>query len=214
MGFPETQWSLILASGDAAVARAAWGELATRYRAPIHAWFRCRFGADRADDLTAAFLTASIADGWWARADADRGSFRTYLRVLLTRFGARHAQDLCSQGDADALEAIGDPDGGPEAAYERAFAQAVVGRALAALRVEAGDGDDGLWFLLLERGDPGAVGQLASRLGVSPNVVSQRLRRMKLRLRELLRAEFAALVAAPTAIDAELRCLRGVLEGR
>lgn len=211
MGFPATQWSLVLASGDDAASRAAWNELAERYRGPIHAWFRCRFGADRADDLTGAFFADSIAGGWWARADAERGSFRTYLRMMLTRFGSRHAASATFHGDSDALEAIADPDGGPEAAYDRTFAQTVVVRAMAQLRADAGADDDGLWPLLLEPGDPGAIGQLAARLGVRPNVVSQRLHRLKLRLRALLREEVATLVAEPSAVDGELRCLRAVL---
>ena len=96
MNFPTTQWSLIVASGDSEAARMAWTELATNYRSAIHVYFRCRFGSDAADDLTNAFFAESIAGGWWARADLDRGSFRTYLRMLLRRFGALHF-DAASQ---------------------------------------------------------------------------------------------------------------------
>lgn len=88
--FPTTRWSLIAGSGDAPDARAAWSELAQAYRPPILAYFRARFGAPAAEDLTQAFFAASIAGAWWSRADSTRGGFRTYLRLLLQRFGARH----------------------------------------------------------------------------------------------------------------------------
>lgn len=212
MGFPSTQWSLILASGHDESSRAAWGELAGRYRMPIHAYFRARFGNDTADDLTNAFFAESIAGRWWARADAERGSFRTYLRVLLARFGARHVDvPLAGGGDASLLERVVDHGDGPEAAYDRAFAQAVVTAALGKLRVEGGDVARALWPLLLEGGAPGEIRALATDLGVNPNVLSQRLRRLKLRLRELLREEFAALVADPDLIDDELRSLQAAL---
>jgi len=118
MTFPTTRWSLIVASGDSEDARTAWAELAANYRSAIHVYFRCRFGTDAADDLTSAFFADSIAGGWWARADLDRGSFRTYLRMLLRRFGARHVERVALLQDADRdIERMADAAADPEAAY-------------------------------------------------------------------------------------------------
>lgn len=213
MGFPTTRWSLIVASGDRESSRLAWRELAERYRAPIHAWFRCRYGADRADDLTHAFFAESIAGAWWAAADADRGNFRTYLRVLLDRFGVRHGDRYAlAGGDADAAGRL--PAGPtPEQVYERAFAHALVAHAVARLREAGGDDpvERELLPLLLERGDPGDLKQIAARHGLLQNTVSQRLRRMKRRLRELLREEFSLLLDDPARVDEELQVLRDAL---
>jgi hypothetical protein len=131
--------------------------------------------------------------------------------MLLARFGARHVASLRHDGDAGELERIGDPGDGPDAAYDREFARTVVAAVLVKLRVEAGDGVDALWPFLFERGESGEMRKLAAGLGVSGNTLSQRLRRLRLRLRELLREEFATLVADPSSIDEELRSLRSVL---
>ena len=214
MNFPTTRWSLIVASGASDDARAAWAELAANYRSAIHVYFRCRFGADAADDLTSAFFTESIAGGWWARADLDRGSFRTYLRMLLRRFGARHAERIAPMQTSESdVERVADDDGDPEAAYERDFAHTLVERALARLRIEHADAVDvrALLPFLLDRGDQGDLKQLAVELGLAQNTLLQRLRRMRLRLRELLRDEFAQLVADPASIDAELLTIREAL---
>ena len=217
MNFPTTRWSLIVASGDSEDARMAWAELAANYRSAIQVYFRCRFGADAADDLTSAFFAESIAGGWWARADLDRGSFRTYLRMLLRRFGARHIERNATLQVADRdIDRVADDDADPEAAYERDFAHTLVERALARLRIEHANASDceALLPFLLDRGDQGDLKQLAVELGVAQNTLLQRLRRLRLRLRELLRDEFAQLVADPASIDAELLTIRKALTRR
>jgi RNA polymerase sigma-70 factor (ECF subfamily) len=213
MGFPTTRWSLIAASGDATAARVAWNELAERYRAPIHAWFRCRYGVDRADDLTGSFFVESIAGEWWARADIERGNFRTYLRTLLSRFGARHCKTFAPQDvSPEALERLADAGENPEEAYDREFAHALVEHALVRLRSEtANEAERVLLPFLLERGDAGNLKRLASSFGLLHNTLLQRLRRMRLRFRELLREEFAQLVVDPESIDAELEAMRKAL---
>lgn len=215
MGFPTTRWSLIVASGDRDVARMAWNELAGRYRAPIRAWFACRYGTDRADDLTHAFFVQSIDNNWWARADIERGSFRTYLRMMLHRFGARHGEHSAPLDGSDAaVENVRDGDD-PEQAYERAFAQTLVRHAMDRLR-EQSRGDRLALALLdhvLERGEQGDLKQVANALGLMQNTVSQRLRRMRLQLRESLREEIALLVVDPDRVDDELQGMRETLAG-
>lgn len=213
MNFPTTRWSLIVASDDTAAARAAWSELAAIYRSPIQTYFRCRFGADRAEDLTQAFFADSIAGGWWARADMDRGSFRTYLRMLLRRFGARHGQAAASSAELnfEIDEVAGGGD--PEAAYDRDFAHVLVTRALQSLRDEQANNEcsDALFPHLLDRGDPGELKRIAADLGLPQNTLLQRLRRMRSRLRELIRYELSQLVADSESIDGELVAIRDAL---
>lgn len=210
MTFPTTRWSLVLASGDHAAARAAWSTLAQRYRAPIHAYFRARHGADQADDLTSAFFAESISGDWWARADIERGSFRTYLRVLLQRFGTQHAQSPLPGESSAGLDDLPDTAADPETCYEREFAHALVERALVRLRSEHGD-DEALLEFVLERGDQGEIKQLAAQRNVAHNTMIQRLRRLRLRLRELLRDEFAELVADPALVESELAAMQQAL---
>jgi hypothetical protein len=217
MNFPTTRWSLIVASGDSEAARTAWAELAANYRSAIHVYFRCRFGADLAEDLTNSFFAESIAGGWWARADLDRGSFRTYLRMLLRRFGTRHVDaSACKPASDRDIDRVVDDDGGPEAAYDRDFAHTLVERALVRLRIEGANTPDceALLPFLLDRGDQGDLKRLAVDLGLAQNTLLQRLRRMRLRLRELLRDEFVQLVVDPALIDTELLMIQKALTHR
>ena len=207
MGFPTTRWSLIVASGAGADARAAWDELAARYRAPVHAYFRARHGAAQAEDLTQRFFADSIAGGWGARADAARGGFRTFLRVLLQRFGERHVERAAVLTDEADLRR-GD-DRGPDDAYDRAFARALVARAFARLEAEnAGTAHSALLPLVLEGGDDGELKRIATATGVAHNTMIQRLRRLRLRFRALMREELAELVDEGGDVDAELRELQ------
>lgn len=204
MGFPTTRWSLILASAEQPAARAAWNELAIEYRSSIQAFFRCRFSREQADDLTQRFFADSIAGSWWARADSSRGSFRTYLRMMLRRFGARHIETVeAGEHDAAIIAATETADDGPDHAYDREFARTLIARALARLERET-PGAAELWPFLLERGAAGELKQLAERLQIAHNTLLQRLRRLRMRARALIRDEFAQLVADPETLDAEL----------
>jgi DNA-directed RNA polymerase specialized sigma24 family protein len=203
--FPTTRWSLIAGTAAGSGARAAWSELAHAYRAPIEAYFRLRFGADQAEDLTQAFFAASMDGAWWARADAAQGGFRTYLRVLLSRFGARHAAERTGAAiDPDSLGG----DEGPAAAYERQFAHVLVDRALARLDPQVTPAERVLLPYLLERGDAGDLKAIAVHQDVSGQTVRQRLRRLRLRLREILRDEVAVLAGGAQDVDEELRSIR------
>jgi RNA polymerase sigma-70 factor (ECF subfamily) len=210
MSFPTTRWSLILATAHSPAAHAAWSELAARYRSSVIAYFRVRHGRDQAEDLAQRFFADSIAGGWWARADAERGNFRMFLRTLLKRYGARHAE-RATPGDAMAsIDLAASDDPGPDAAYDRDFAHTLVARALARLEQENAGARELLPFVL-ERGDGGELKQLALRAGIAHNTLVQRLRRLRLRFRAILREDLAELLADPADVDRELAALQGAL---
>lgn len=219
MAFPTTRWSLLRAVDDPAQARAAWSELATIYRPAIVAFCAGRFGREQAEDLTQQFFAESIAASWWSRADAELGSFRTYLRVLLVRFGERHGPRFAvSAAGDDAFEPAipdseRDPRNLPEHAYEAAFAAVVIARARAALDDRGGDDpvQRALLSQLLDGSDHGDLKRLAERLGMAENTLAQRLRRLRQAFRDRIRQELADLVADPDRVDDELAALAGVL---
>ena len=159
--------------------------------------------------MTNAFFAESISRDWWARADIERGSFRTYLRVMLQRFGTRYDSAPSDHVDTE-VEAMADSRDDPGATYDREFASALIDRAMARLRAESA-GEQALIPFLLERGDHGELKRLAMAQGIPHNTLLQRLRRQRVRLRELLRDEFADLVCDPLQIDSELLELRRVL---
>jgi hypothetical protein len=210
--FPTTRWSLIAGSADAPNARAAWSELAQAYRPSILAYFRARFGASVAEDLTQAFFAQSIAEAWWSRADPQRGGFRTYLRTLLQRFGVRHAPRVERASDPEVPEPV---DGAPlpDAAYERLFARTLVARALALVEAGLDAPDRALWPFVLERGDPGEMQALSVELSLSADALRQRLHRLRRRVADGMRSEVIALTADPDRVDEELRAIRSALRG-
>lgn len=210
--FPTTRWSLIAGSGHAPAARAAWSELAQAYRPPVLAYFRARFGQSAAEDLTQAFFAASIAGAWWSRADPARGSFRTYLRSLLQRFGARHVAESVPAAAGEEIELV-DAGPGPGAAYDRDFARTLVARAMAGVKSGLDETDCALWPFVLERGEHGELQSLSQMLTVTPESLRQRLHRLRRRLAASMREEVAALTADSECVEEELRAIRDALRG-
>lgn len=219
MHFPSTRWSLLIAVADPDQSRKAWEELARAYRPAIVAYFRARFRPELAEDLTQQFLTESIASSWWSRADAATGSFRTFLRVLLQRFGARHHEryrvehDPDWQSDDTVAAESGVLTDGPEQQFEASFAQVLVRRAEAALAASLADDATQLALmpLLFADSEHGDIKQASERLGLNPNTLTQRLKRLRARFKSQLRAEIGALLSDQANIDLELAGLLNTL---
>ena len=87
--FKTTCWSVVLSAGHdpADVARQSLELLCRAYWFPLYAYVR-RHGhsPEDAQDLTQEFFAVFIARGAFARADRERGRFRTYLLTSLKHF--------------------------------------------------------------------------------------------------------------------------------
>lgn len=217
--FPDTQWSLIRASGkDATARRTAFSQLAREYRPAIVAFFRARVPAADAEDAAQSFLTASFEHRWWARADAQVGSFRAFLLMLLHRHGRR------VRGGRDAIdpfdEAMEPPDDAPQVdrQFDARFALLLTARALDALRASYRERGREALFVELSHllGSPPAHGQLqevAAALGLAPNQLTVELKRLRARLHQGLREELRQLCASESAFESEWLALQAVLRG-
>lgn len=90
--FPATRHSAVLAAQSENVLERERGLsiLIDTYWKPAYKYLRIRFRESDADaqDLTQGFFTRAIEKDFFAGYDADRGSFRTYLRTCLDRFVA------------------------------------------------------------------------------------------------------------------------------
>lgn len=90
--FPATRHSAVLAAQSENVLERERGLsiLIDTYWKPAYKYLRIRFHEtnEDAEDLTQAFFTRAIEKDFFAGYDADRGSFRTYLRTCLDRFVA------------------------------------------------------------------------------------------------------------------------------
>jgi hypothetical protein len=87
--FKTTHWSVVLSAGhdSESVARQALEQLCQAYWFPLYAYVRRQGQApDDAQDLTQEFFARFLERGAFARADRERGRFRTYLLTSLKRF--------------------------------------------------------------------------------------------------------------------------------
>jgi RNA polymerase sigma-70 factor (ECF subfamily) len=226
--FAITRWSLILeARGSPKAARAALEEICRAYRHPVLAYI-CRSGhhATEAEDLTQEFFTRMLEHRWDIRADPARGRFRAFLLTTLKRFllDADAAAGARKRGGGqfrveydDAAEALAAPPSqSPEEVFDRAWALTVIGRAYGHLREEAAAAGKGALLerlapFLGESADATDYRRLGAELDLRANTVAVSVHRLRLRLRELIRAELADLTDGPDAVEIELRALRAAL---
>jgi RNA polymerase sigma factor (sigma-70 family) len=219
--FDTTRWSLILhAAGSGNGARAALETLCRTYRPAVLAYVRAhRRQRDDAEDLTQSFFAHLLEQRLAERADPERGRFRAFLLTSLKHFLASQYARASTQrrgGGTDALPLEEfDPadDDGPEQAFEREWAQAVLGEALARLHAEACRAEKEALFLrlrpfLLEMPDEDEYAAVAEAFGLRRNTLAVAVHRLRARLQDLVHQVVADTVDGRAEADAELRRLR------
>jgi DNA-directed RNA polymerase specialized sigma24 family protein len=217
--FPSTQWSLIRRSGQSADGGQAFGELARLYRPAIVAFFRAHLGADAAEDAAQSFLAASYESVWWPRADADLGSFRGFLLMLLRRH-LGHVRTTLSpmEGDAHAIAEAIDDKPGADRQFDSRFALLLTANAIAAQRERYRQRDRDVLFeqllpLLSSPPEHGELKAIAATLRMPPNTLTVELQRLRKRLREEMRAQLSALCADEETLAGEWTMLQRILDG-
>lgn len=221
--FHPTRWTLVLsARGDSEQARAALSDLCAAYYEPVVAFLR-REGRsdDAARELTHAFFEQVLEKGV-GTPDAARGRFRSYLLGALKHFLTRqraaalagkrggcveHLSFASEHDTASGLPVPGIPD--DTLAFDREWAFALIGRALAALEAEHA-GKSQFFATLkpwLDGGTDLAQADAARTLGMSETAVKVAIHRLRSRFRELIRAEVAATVNDTQDAADELRHL-------
>jgi RNA polymerase sigma factor (sigma-70 family) len=232
--FLTTQWGLVTAaSAEGAVeARAALEELYCLYCYPVYAFIRRRgHGRQDAQDLTQDFFVHLLEKGTLARADPQRGRFRSFLLGALDYFLA-HAAERARAGkrggncqwvplDDEAAEnsyQLAAPEGmTPEKIFDARWAAALFEATFARLRGELQSEGKGHLFealqgFLLGREDA-SYQQVADSLSLSLGTLKTVIHRLRSRYRALLHEEVERTVATPAEVDEELRYLRVALRG-
>jgi RNA polymerase sigma-70 factor (ECF subfamily) len=232
--FPTTHWSAVLAAGESAGARVASAleELCRNYWQPVYAFIR-RSGANPEDarDLTQAFFADLLSGNAFKRANPELGRFRSYLLGVLKHFLADeydHSRALKRGGGIEFVPIdvlLAESRYGFELstesaslAYDRAWAMAVLDRALSRLREEftlSGRAAlfDGLkGFLLGDRGDLTFAG-VAEELRITEGAAKMTVTRMRQRFRALVRQELAQTVGTSAELEEELRAFAEALRG-
>ena len=223
--FCTTRWTQVSrAKADSPEGRRALTELCNAYYEPVAAFLRYELrDADAARDLAHDFFAHMLAGRAIARAEPERGRFRSYLLGAVKHFFAHqreagrrlkrgggrenvslHETEACSVPDAAVLS--------PDAAFDRQWALTVVARALDALRRECGAEGRAEFF---EQVKPWLIGEaargdqtvLAAGCGLNANALKVAVHRLKRRYRQLLKAEVAGTLDDPGLVEAEMRVL-------
>lgn len=222
--FPTTRWSLVRDAGSpGSKAGPALEEICSAYWYPVYAFIR-RQGHDAADaeDLTQAFFAFLLEKRVLARADRERGRFRSYLLTVLRHFlsNERDRNLAAKRGggavaialDSDVAERLylaeGAPATNPEESFARSWALALLDNALAQLKSElaaAGRLDDYERYRGFLAGD-GDYRDLARETGIREGTLRVSVHRLRARFRDLLRDQIAGTTGAET-VDGEIRYL-------
>ncbi|HMO64593.1 MAG TPA: sigma-70 family RNA polymerase sigma factor [Verrucomicrobiota bacterium] len=231
--FRTTHWSVVLAAGrpDSPQAAAALEQLCRAYWYPLYAYARRR-GQDEEDarDLTQSFFCDLLQREGLREVTRDRGRFRSFLLAGMKNHLANawdHARRQKRGGGATVLSLDAEApeeryrlepvdDATPERLFERRWAHAVVEQVVRRLAAEQDDDARRERFavlrpFLLRQPQETGYEAAAQRLGLSVPAVTSAIHRLRLRFRELFRAEIAHTVADPAEVDEEIRHLVQVL---
>jgi DNA-directed RNA polymerase specialized sigma24 family protein len=227
--FATTQWTrVLLARGDSSDAKAALGELCEAYYAPVFA-FVCRNVPDEeaARDLTQGFFADLLAGRGISTVDPHRGRFRSFLLGAVKHFltNAYHRAHCLKRGgglEFEPLKAETDTSPGsqlmdqttlsPDREFDRKWAIALLGRALARLAQENEAAGKSAQFEILKPWLTGEVeghsqAEAACRLGINDGAVKVAIYRLRRRFRELVKAEIRLTLQDPSLVADELACL-------
>ncbi len=235
--FQSTRWTVVLAAaGENATpsqSHEALSELCRIYWRPVYLFLR-RDGhsPDDAQDLTQGFFADLIETRSYARADREKGRFRSFLLGSLKHFVAdeRKKEQAQKRGggkfveslDAAALEEMeaqisSTSQTMPESFYERAWALALLRQTNDRLKQEcATTGKSKLFELLktyvaVDREEAVPYEEMSARISRPIATLRSDLNRLRARYRAILREEVAGTVAGPAEVDEELRYLCRVM---
>jgi RNA polymerase sigma-70 factor (ECF subfamily) len=227
---------VVLACGgesDTLQAKAALASLFQTYWYPLYAYVRRRgYSEQDAEDLVQGFCAHLQEKHALAKADPQRGRFRTFLLSSLQNFLANekaraHAQKRgCGREMLflDAEDARGryrlEPadELTPDVIFEMRWAHAVLEEALARLRADfVLKGKEHLFDELVSflsvNGPAESYQQVAARLALPLSAIKTSVHRLRQDYRMKLREEIGKTVSTQDEIDEELRYLRRVLAG-
>jgi len=227
--FDTTRWSLISAAGDhlSPKAKESLETLCRAYWHPLYAYARRKgLGAADAEDATQEFFRQMLTNNSFATVDRGRGSFRSFLlasmnHLLLNEWdkartlkrGGGHQIISLDSAEAEGRLIEGEaPGDSAEKIFDRQWAHTILRRAMAQMREEfvaAGKQShfEAMKGFLSDVAGTGDYTAVADELGITAGAVAVAVHRLRLRYRELVRAEVAQTVANPAELRVEMRHL-------
>lgn len=227
--FPVTQHSLVeaLRSDNRVVRERAMALAVQVYRAPIVAVAAHRWNLQPADaeDLAHDFLMQALAKNWFARYDATRGKFRTFLRACLVAFAATRAEAAGRQKrgghrvhvSLDAID-VASPDAELDALFDREWVRSVFTASLEALRTECTGANRAVTFAVFVAHDidgaeamtPPTYATTAHRFDLPATQVANYLHWARQRFRHHVLNTLRALTTSDAEFRDEAKALLGV----
>lgn len=211
-------------------ALSALSELCRIYWRPIFQFLRRQgFSPHDAQDLTQGFFAHLIESRAYARADREKGRFRSFLLGALKHFVA-HAQahdrtqkrgggmvlaelNEAALAEAETHAAFAQGSWTAEHVYEREWAESLLRRALDRLAEESALAGKAELFtrlnshLSITSGAAVCYDELAAQLGRPATTLRSDVARFRTRYRAILREEVRGTVSEASEVDAELRHL-------
>jgi RNA polymerase sigma factor (sigma-70 family) len=225
--FRTTHWSAVVRAGnsDSIEAASALNELCQVYWYPLYAFARRQGNsAAEAEDLTQGFFARLIERGYVARADQEKGRFRTFLLTLFRRhianeWNREHMQKRGGLQPKLSLDAAwaesrygAEPaqGNGPDVLFNRQWARILLDQVMNRLENDYRISGRESLFERLEAcvaQDETALrySEIAEELGLTEPAVKMAMQRMRARYRAILREEIAKTVVSPDEIDAEIK---------
>jgi len=216
------------------VAGAALAKLCQTYWAPLYSFVRSRgYTVHDAQDLTQSFFAYLLEHKVYARADREKGRFRSFLLASIKNFLADAAdrertlkrggaQDFLPLHEEQAEEAESlfqahSRTSNEDRLFDRSWAEALIAAGLERLSANyKGEGKEQLFnelriFVAGGAELPPTYNELADRLGIAESTLRSHVTRLRARYREALRAEVRRTVNTETQVDEELHELLHVL---
>lgn len=229
--FPSTHWSAISQArgSDSATAKAALDRLCVTYWKPICSFIR-HLGQpeEDAEDLTQDFFRQQmIRRNLFLEARKEKGSLRSYVCVAVKRlvYDANKKRGRLKRGGDQSFvsfEAAEESDDGlldtsssPDLYFDRQWAIATIGRVVTEFEADlVARGKQELFeelrpYLMGPETDTPQQ-EVAQRVGMEPNALSNLLQRWRSKLGKAFRAEVAATIPSenPREIEAEIVYLK------
>jgi RNA polymerase sigma-70 factor (ECF subfamily) len=212
---------------DSSQSAAALETLCRTYWYPLYAYLR-RQGrpAHDAQDLAQGFFARLLQKDYLQAAAREKAKFRTFLLMALSRFVANEwdREHALKRGgfapvvsiDQEVAESrfAAEPSHNlqPDILFDREWARTLLERAIAQLREEYVASGRAKLFEYVQSclaGEESALpyAAIAARLKLTEPAVKMAVHRLRVRYREILRAEITHTVSAPEEIDEEIRQL-------
>ena len=234
--FATTRWTVVLNAREAESLEyeSAIDQFCRSYWPPAYSFIR-RTGKSPAEaqDLTQDFFASLIHKNQLKYLQDRRAKFRSFLLTLLKHFladehdkvsalkrgGGRTFVSLSEFAEEERLRVETTDAPSPDREFDRRWARALLEQTYRRLEDEYQRKGNAELFQVLKdvqsgSRENGPYAEIGEKLGMSEAAVKSAMHRLRLRHRDILRAEIAATVSSAGEVQEEIRVLIGVLENR